>query len=49
MKEFIMVLKFWVWWIVLLFTSTHIFTKPTDLYWLVFIVTALISLFMAIN
>ena len=49
MKEFIIVLKFCVWWIVLLFTSTHIFTKPSGLYWLVFIITALISLFMAMN
>ena len=49
MKEFIIVLKFYVWWIVLLFTSTPIFTKPSGLYWLVFIITALISLFMAMN
>lgn len=49
MKEFITALKVFVWYIVLLFISTHIFTKPTNLYWLILIVIALISIFMGTN
>ena len=49
MKDFIVTLKVFIWYIVLLFISTHIFTKPTNLYWLILIVIALISIFMGTN
>ena len=49
MKNFIIILKILIWFFVLLFVSTHIFTEPTNLYWLILIIIALISIFMGIN
>ena len=49
MKDFIIMLKVFIWYVVLSFVSTHIFTEPTNLYWLIFIVIALISIFMGMN
>ena len=49
MKDFIIMLKILIWFVVLLFVSTHIFTEPTNLYWLILIVIAFISIFMGIN
>ena len=49
MKDFIIMLKILIWFVVLLFVSTHIFTEPTNLYWLILIVISLISVFMGIN
>ena len=46
MKDFIIMLKILIWFVVLLFVSTHIFTEP---YWLILIVISLISIFMGIN
>ena len=49
MKNFIIILKILIWFFVLSFVSTHIFTKPTNLYWLILIVISLISIFMGTN
>ena len=49
MKDFIIMLKILIWFVVLLFISTHIFTEPTNLYWLILIAISLISVFMGIN
>lgn len=49
MKDFVIILKTLIWFFVLLCISTHIFTEPTNLYWLILIIIALISIFMGIN
>ena len=49
MKNFIIILKILIWFFVLSFVSTHIFTETTNLYWLILIVIAFISIFMGTN
>jgi hypothetical protein len=49
MKDFIIMFKILIWYVVLLFVSTHVFTKPSNLYWLIAIVIGFISIFMGMN